>query len=245
MEKEKANCFRFIYLMVEVVPEILRFRLKQSYRNSNLKTLPSFLKENNVLHTLFHLFYDSSSYCCWNGCRIQRERPKGFSKEQWNILYDADSTKYCQKNPKYPNKICICCVTPKNIDEKVLDLSLLCLLLNNCSNLMPNEKEAVQNIRELKNDHVSHKSSCRLSKSDFLILWKKAELYIKHLDSTNIYLHQRENLLKGPIDESLMQQYFVQSLETMSEVRLIFFSFTYDLHISFEQRHPISHLKKI
>lgn len=89
---------------------------------------------------------------------------------------------------------------------------------------MPNEKEAVQNIRELKNDHVSHKSSCRLSKSDFLILWEKAELYIKHLDSTNIYLLQRENLLKGPIDESLMQQYFVQSLDTISEVRLKLFS---------------------
>lgn len=64
----------------------------------------------------------------------------------------------------------------KKIDEKVLDLSLLCLILNNCSNLTPNEKQAVQQIREMKNDHISHIPSCRLSESDFLMLWEKAEM---------------------------------------------------------------------
>ncbi|CAC5381115.1 unnamed protein product [Mytilus coruscus] len=214
MGNEKDNFFRFICLITEVVADVLRYRLKQSYRNSNLQI---FLKDTNVLHTIFHLFFPAHS-CCWRGCRTQLGNV--FSKKQWDILYDSDLARCCKPNQKDPNKICMCCVTSKNVDESDLDLSLLSLILINCCNLMPNEKEAIQKIREMKNDHISHNPNCSLSNLDFESLMNTLGYSIKHLDSTNIYLNRYENVLNRPMDESLMQKYFVYCAESTKIVHL-------------------------
>lgn len=242
MEKEKENFFRFICLMTEIVVEVLRCRLKQSYRNSKLPTLPSFLQEINVLHTIFHLFFPTY-LCCWRGCRS--ELAKGFSKEQWAILYDADSSRCCKQNRKDMDKLCICCVTPKQVDESKLDLSLLSLILINCCNLMPHEKEAVRKIREMKNLYISHSSKFSLSNSDFKSLWHEAEYLIKQLNSTHVYLNKQLNLLHRPMDEALMQKYFVHCLESSkiehleSEVRLALFLSNNNSHISIMPSLPL------
>lgn len=226
MEKEKDNFFRFICLMTEVVVEVLRCRLKQSYINSKLQTLPSFLQEIDVLHTIYHLFFPEY-LCCWRGCRSQLA--KGFSREQWAMLYDSDPSRCCKTNQKDVNKICIYCVTPKLVDEMDLDLSLLSLILMNCCNLMHHEREAVLKFREMKNRYISHRSKCSLSNSDFKRLWYEAECQIKQLNNTHIYLDKLLNLLHRPMDEALMQKYFVHCLESTkiehleSEVRLALF----------------------
>lgn len=224
MADERVNFFRFVCLMAEVVADVLRSRLKQSYRYSNLLTLTSFLNDKNVLHTFFHLFHPAQ-LCCNESCKTHLS--KGFSKEQWNILYDTDPTLCCKQNQKDPTRICICCVTSKNVDESNLDLSLLSLILNNCCNLNPAEKAAVHTFREMKNRYISHNPKFSLSKSKLESLWHGVEYNIKQLVSTNSFLYKQQNLLHRPMDESLMQKYFVYSLESTklehleTEVRFI------------------------
>lgn len=220
MESGKDNMFRFLCLNTEVVAKVLRSRLKQSYKNSNVQTLSSFLKDADILHIIFHLFFSVHS-CCWRGCRTHTSRV--LSKKQFDILYDSDPSRCCINNQNDPNKICVCCVTPKHVDEDDIDISLLSCILINCCNLMPNEKEAVQKLREIKNEYISHNPKCSLTNSDFESLWNNSEFYIKHLDSTNIYLNTRENVLNRPMDESLMQKYFVESVKMKHEVRFRFF----------------------
>lgn len=226
MANERVNFFRFVCLMAEVVADVLRSRLKKSYIYYNVLTLTSLLKDKNVLHTFFHLFY-SAKLCCNISCKTQL--PKVFSKEQWNILYDADPTLCCRQNQKDLTRICICCVTSKNVDESNLDLSLLSLILNNCCNLNAIEKAAVRTFREMKNAYISHNPKFSLSNSELESLWHGVEYNIKHLDSTNIFLNKQQNLLQRPMDESLMQKYFVYSLESTNmehletEVRFILF----------------------
>lgn len=212
MGSEKDNFFRFICLITEVVAEVFRCRLKQSYKNSHVKSLPSFLKDTGVLHTIFHLFFPRQ-LCCWKGCRTQSSN---VSIKQWNILYDSDPSRCCNQNQKDPSKICLCCVSPKNVDESDLDLSLLSLILINCCNLMPNEAEAVHRLRDMKNVFFSHNRNCSLSQLDFESLLENTKIYTQHLDSTNIYLKNHLNVLNRPLDESLMQKYFMYGLESMS-----------------------------
>ncbi|CAC5390399.1 unnamed protein product [Mytilus coruscus] len=216
MEKEKDNFYRFICLITEVGGEVQRCRLKQSYSNLNLQTLSQFLNDRDVLHTLFHLFFPSH-LCCWKGCS-KTQRAKGFSKNQWNILYDTDPIHCCKQNQKDFDKICICCVTSKNVNESDLDLSLLSLILNNCCNLTQKEQIAVKYLRDMKNNYISHRPMLSLSNSDFQSLWHQAEINIKHLDSTNIYACQLNNLLHRPMDVSLMQKYFVYCLEASEQL---------------------------
>lgn len=223
MGSEKENFFRFICLITEVVVDVLRYRLNQSYRNSNLQT---FLKDTDVLHTIFHLFFQTHS-CCWKGCRTHASRV--LSKKQWDILYDSDPARCCNQNQNDTNKTCMCCVTPKSVDESDLDLSLLSLILINCCNLMPNEKEATQKIRETKNNYISHNPNCSLSNVEFESLLNTLGYSIKHLDSTNIYLSRYENILNRTLDETLMKQYFTYCAESTkiqhfeTEVRFILF----------------------
>lgn len=224
MGSETENFFRFICLISELVADVLRYRLKQSYINSNFQT---FLKDNDVLHTIFHLFFPIYS-CCWKGCRTHASRV--LSKKQWDILYDSDPVRCCKPKQRDPNETCMCCVTPKSVDESDLDISLLSLILINCCNLMPNEKEAIQKIREMKNNYISHNPHCSLSNVDFESLLNILRHSIKHLDSTNIYLSRYENILNRTLDETLMKQYFTycaestktEHLETMeTEVRFV------------------------
>ncbi|CAG2229008.1 IFIH1 [Mytilus edulis] len=66
----------------------------------------------------------------------------------------------------------------------------------------------------MKNLYISHSSKFSLSNSDFKRLWHEAEYLIKQLNSTHIYLNKQLNLLHRPMDEALMQKYFVHCLES-------------------------------
>lgn len=222
MDEEKELFFRFLCLITEVVPEVLQCRLEQTYTNLNVQTLQSFLGNENVLHTIFHLFYQGY-LCCWN-TRCETKRAKGFIIGQWDSLYNADLSLRCNKKQNDTNDICICRVTPKNVVERDLDLSLLSLILINCSNLLPREKEAVKKFRQMKNDYISHNRKCSLSKSEFDKLWEEATIYIKDLNNTQIYLDEQENLRHRSLDEPLMEKYIKKCLECEqkeSQVRLI------------------------
>lgn len=215
MEEERVNFFRFLCLLTEVVAEVLRCRLKQSFLPSKVQTLQSFLKNDDVLHTLFHLFFQSQ--CCSN-C-VWPHSEKGLYKRQWNVIYDADRKLCCKPNLKDSNKICLCCVTPKDVDTKDLDLSLLSLILINCCKLGPNEVEAVKQLRQMKNDYASHNTNNCLTNTDFNRLWSQAKRYIIILNNTNLYLSMQENILHRPMDEALMQNYFVTCQNIESQVK--------------------------
>ncbi|CAG2253702.1 unnamed protein product [Mytilus edulis] len=148
------------------------------------------------------------------GKNKQTQRAKGFSTNQWDILYDADPSLCCKQN----EKICICCVTAKNVSESDLDISLLSLILNNCCNLTPNEKIAVQSLRDMKNNYISHPTNMSLSNSDFQSLWCQVEHNIKHLDSTKTYLYQQQILLHRPMDVSLVQKYFNNCFDASAQL---------------------------
>ncbi|CAG2224607.1 unnamed protein product [Mytilus edulis] len=212
MEKEKENYYRFICVIYEVGGDVQRCRLKRSYISSNFQILSHFLNDRDVLHTLFHLFFPTH-LCCWKGC-CKTQRAKGFSTNQWDILYDADPSLCCKQN----EKICICCVTAKNVSESDLDISLLSLILNNCCNLTPNEKIAVQSLRDMKNNYISHPTNMSLSNSDFQSLWCQVEHNIKHLDSTKTYLYQQQILLHRPMDVSLVQKYFNNCFDASAQL---------------------------
>ncbi|CAC5380605.1 unnamed protein product [Mytilus coruscus] len=104
---------------------------------------------------------------------------------------------------------CHCKYTANPISLNDLDLTLLSLILLNCCSLSSNEGTLISDLREFKNNFLSHNTDGAISETEYSTLWTDLTSYVLQLDPSK----QNDLVIiqNRPLDESLCQ-YYVTSL---------------------------------
>ncbi|XP_071124919.1 uncharacterized protein [Mytilus edulis] len=172
----------------------MRKRLEDSYKSTGFGCLQDFINSLLVKHILFHLRHKNSK-CCVDkaNCVNQQSLPLNYS--QWNRMYTAGSAKHN----------CHCKYTAKPISLNDLDLTLLSLILLNCCSLSSDEETLISDIREFKNNYLSHNTDGAISETEYTTLWTDLTSYVQQLDPNK--QHDLVITQNRPLDESLCQYY--------------------------------------
>ena len=85
------------------------------------------------------------------------------------------------------------------------------LILLNCCNLPQADDEAVERLRQFKNDYLSHNTTGGVTQAEYNTLWADLKMYVLQLDpGKSDDLVRIEN---RPLDEPLCNKYFTCLLD--------------------------------
>ncbi|CAG2240308.1 unnamed protein product [Mytilus edulis] len=116
---------------------------------------------------------------------------------QWGILYS--------KTPGPCRHNCHCKYTANPVKLDDPDISLCCVILLNCCNLTSNEYNTIQNLRQMKNNFLSHNTEGAITADEYKSVWPDLTAYVLQLDNT------KEDILirieNRPLDEALCHKY--------------------------------------
>ncbi|XP_063415539.1 uncharacterized protein LOC134697293 [Mytilus trossulus] len=195
MDREDKRRYLIVgAVILEIVSPLLRKKLEDYYTSKGLGCLQDFINSLPVKHILFHLRHKNSK-CCVDtaNCVNQQSLPLNYS--QWNRMYTAGST----------NHNCHCKYTAKPISLNDLDLTLLSLILLNCSSLSSNEGTLISDLREFKNNYLSHNTDGAITETEYNTLWTDLTSHVIKLDPSK--QHDLVIIQNRPLDESLCQYY--------------------------------------
>ncbi|CAC5381851.1 unnamed protein product [Mytilus coruscus] len=189
-------------VILEIVTPVFRQRLEKDYKGKGLGCLQDFINSKPVIHILFHLRHTNIK-CCVDStnCRNRRKLPLNYS--QWDLLYT--------ENPGPPKHHCHCLYTTNNVKLDDLDISLASLILLNCCNLTPNEETLIKELREFKNNYLSHNTKGAITEKEYQTLWNDLMTYVLQLDPS-----KQDDFIRiqnRPLDDSLCNKYFVCLLD--------------------------------
>ncbi|CAC5380604.1 unnamed protein product [Mytilus coruscus] len=195
MDREDKGRYLIVgSVILEIVSPLLRKRLEDGYKSKGFDCLQKFVNSLPVKHILFHLRHKNST-CCVDktNCINQQSLPLNYS--QWNRMYTAGSTKHN----------CHCKYTANPISLNDLDLTLLSLILLNCCSLSSDEGTLITDLREFKNNYLSHNTDGAISETEYSTLWTDLTTYVLQLDPSK----QNDLVIiqNRPLDESLCQYY--------------------------------------
>ncbi|CAG2197990.1 unnamed protein product [Mytilus edulis] len=165
----------------------------------------------NMLFTPYFTYGHRNSWCCKDktNCRNHTSLPLVYC--QWKKLYS--------ENPGPGIHNCHCKFTANPVQLKDLDISLSSLILLNCCNLSQPEAEAVQLLRQYKNDYLSHNTTGCITQTEYNTLWPDLVTYVLRLDPS-----QNDSLIKiehRPLDKSLCKKYFTFLLDLHQQIEEI------------------------
>ncbi|XP_063413818.1 uncharacterized protein LOC134696129 [Mytilus trossulus] len=195
MDREDRRRYLIVgSVILEIVSPLLRKNLEDIYTSKGFGCLQDFINSLPVKHILFHLRHKNSK-CCVDtaNCVNQQSLPLNYS--QWNRMYTAGSTKHN----------CHCKYTANLIALKDLDLTLLSLILLNCCSLSSDEGTLISDLREFKNNYLSHNTDGAISETEYSTLWTDLTSYVLQLDQSK--QHDLVIIQNRPLDESLCQYY--------------------------------------
>ncbi|VDI39496.1 Hypothetical predicted protein, partial [Mytilus galloprovincialis] len=181
-------------VILEIVSPQLRKRLEDFYTSKGFGCLQDFINSLPVKHILFHLRHKNSK-CCVDtaNCVNQQSLPLNYS--QWNRMYTAGSKKHN----------CHCKYTAKPISLNDLDLTLLSLILLKCCSLSLDEETLISDLREFKNNYLSHNTDGAITETEYNTLWTDLTTHVLQLDPSK---HNNLVIIQNrPLDESLCQYY--------------------------------------
>ncbi|XP_076117413.1 uncharacterized protein LOC143085109 [Mytilus galloprovincialis] len=181
-------------VILEIVSPLLRKKLEDCYTSKGFGCLQDFINSLPVKHILFHLRHKNSK-CCVDTANCVNKQSLPLNYSQWNRMYTAGSKKHN----------CHCKYTSKPIPLNDLDLTLLSLILLNCCSLSLNEETLISDLREFKNNYLSHNTDGAITETEYNTLWTDLTKHVLQLDPS-----KQNNLViiqNRPLDESLCQYY--------------------------------------
>ncbi|CAC5362449.1 unnamed protein product [Mytilus coruscus] len=197
MDKEdKTRYFVVGSVYLEVVTPLFQQKLEGNYKSLNLGCLKDFLDSKPVIHILFHLRHRNPR-CCTDQANCISNGPLPINCHQWKQLYAANHGP-CLHN-------CFCKYDARSIKPDDLDVSLCGLLLLNCCNLEQHDKQAVQILRQYKNDYLSHNTTCGITQNKYDLLMNELKTNILQLDQTKE--DELIRILNRPLDDALCNKY--------------------------------------
>ncbi|XP_076071525.1 uncharacterized protein LOC143042899 [Mytilus galloprovincialis] len=189
-------------VILEIVTPVFRQRLEKDYKSKGLGSLQDFINSKPVIHILFHLRHTNIKCCVdTTNCRNRRKLPLNYS--QWNLLYT--------ENPGPPKHHCHCLYTTNNVKLDDLDITLASLILLNCCNLTSNEETLIKELREFKNNYLSHNTKGAITEKEYQTLWDDLMTRVLQLDPS-----KQDDFIRiqnRPLDDSLCNKYFVCLLD--------------------------------
>ncbi|XP_063414053.1 uncharacterized protein LOC134696281 [Mytilus trossulus] len=197
-------------VILEVVTPLFQQKIENDFTAGGFGSLQAFINSQQVIHTLFHLRH-RNSWCCKDktNCRNPSALPLVYC--QWNKLYS--------ENPGPGIHNCHCKFTANPVQLNELDISLSSLILLNCCNLSQPEEEAVQLLRQYKNDYLSHNTTGCITQTEYNTLWPDLGTYVLRLDPS-----KNDSLIKiehRPLDKSLCKKYFTFLLDLHQQIEEI------------------------
>ncbi|XP_063414838.1 uncharacterized protein LOC134696812 [Mytilus trossulus] len=194
--EDRIRYFVVASVIIEVVTPILQKRIKDDQTFHSFSTLQDYLNNPQIKHILFHLRHNNV-WCCndTNNCVHSGSLPLNY--RQWNTLY-SKTTGLCRHN-------CHCKYTANAVQLNDPDISLSCIILLNCCNLTANEYNTIQNLRQMKNNFLSHNTEGSITADEYKSVWPDLTAYVLQLDKT------KEDILirieNRPLDEALCHKY--------------------------------------
>ncbi|XP_076070337.1 uncharacterized protein LOC143042016 [Mytilus galloprovincialis] len=200
-------------VILEVVTPLFQQKIENDFTTQTtggFGSFQAFINSQHVIHTLFHLRH-RNSWCCKDktNCRNHTSLPLVYC--QWKKLYS--------ENPGPGIHNCHCKFTANPVQLKDLDISLSSLILLNCCTLSQPEAEAVQLLRQYKNDYLSHNTTGCITQTEYNTLWPDLVTYVLRLDPS-----QNDSLIKiehRPLDKSLCKKYFTFLLDLHQQIEEI------------------------
>ncbi|XP_076117217.1 uncharacterized protein LOC143084986 [Mytilus galloprovincialis] len=189
-------------VIIEIVTPVFRQRLEKDYKSKGLGSLQDFINSKPVIHILFHLRHTNIKCCVdTTNCRNRRKLPLNYS--QWDLLYT--------ENPGPPKHHCHCLYTTNNVKLDDLDITLASLILLNCCSLTSVEETLIKELREFKNNYLSHNTKGAISEKEYQTLWNDLMTRVLQLDPS-----KQDDFIRiqnRPLDDSLCNKYFVCLLD--------------------------------
>ncbi|VDI36913.1 Hypothetical predicted protein [Mytilus galloprovincialis] len=169
-------------VIIEVVTPILQQRIKDDQTFRAFGSLQDYLNNPQIKHILFHLRHNNV-WCCndTNNCVHSGSLPLNY--RQWGTLYS--------KTPGQCRHNCNCKYTANAVQFDDPDISLSCIILLNCCNLTSNEYNTIQNLRQMKNNFLSHNTEGAITADEYKSVWPDLTAYVLQLDNT------KEDHLRG------------------------------------------------
>ncbi|CAC5381849.1 unnamed protein product [Mytilus coruscus] len=187
-------------------------KLENYYKSKGLGCLQDFINSKPVIHILFHLRHKNIQ-CCVDSTNCVNHGPLPLNYSQWDLLYIEKPT------PGFHH--CHCKYSAKVVTLDDLDISLASLILLNCCNLPPNEISLISDLRQFKNNYLSHNTKGTITQAEYTTLWGDLTKYVLQLDPSKqddfIRIQNRS------LDNSLCNKYVVclldihQKLEEISD----------------------------
>ncbi|XP_071124988.1 uncharacterized protein [Mytilus edulis] len=199
---DKRRYFIVGSVIMEVVTPLFRTRLERDYTSKGLTALQAFLNTQPVIHILFHLRHRNAQ-CCVDGQNCYNHPSLPLIYCQWKRLYT--------EKPGLALHDCHCKFTANPVQLEDLDITLSSLILLNCNNLTPAEDDAVQGLRQYKNDYLSHNTTGGISHTEYNSLWKDLTNFVLQLDPC-----KQDDLIRierRPLDEALCNSYTLNLLD--------------------------------
>ncbi|XP_052077071.1 uncharacterized protein LOC127715081 [Mytilus californianus] len=197
-------------VILEVVTPMFQQKIENEYTTGGFRSLQAFINSQQVIHILFHLRH-RNSWCCKDKANCHNPSALPLVYCQWNMLYS--------ENPGPGIHNCHCKFTANSVQLNELDISLSSLILLNCCNLSQPEEEAVQLLRQYKNDYLSHNTTGCITQTEYNTLWPDIVTYVLRLDPT-----KQDDLVRienRPLDESLCKKYFTCLLDLHQQLEEI------------------------
>ncbi|CAC5368176.1 unnamed protein product [Mytilus coruscus] len=197
-------------VILEVVTPLFQQKTENEYTTGGFGSLQAFINSQQVIHTLFHLRH-RNSLCCKDKAKCRNHAALPLVYCQWKKLYS--------ENPGPGIHNCHCKFTANQVQLNEMDISLSSLILLNCCNLSQPEEEAVQLLRQYKNDYLSHNTTGCITRTEYNTLWPDLVTYVLRLDpSENDALVKIEH---RPLDKSLCKKYFTFLLDLHQQIEEI------------------------
>ncbi|XP_076117200.1 uncharacterized protein LOC143084977 [Mytilus galloprovincialis] len=190
-------------VILEVVTPLFWKRIENDYTSCGLASLQDFLNKQSTIHVLFHLRH-RNTWCCKDKTKCSNNRSLPLQYCQWDLLYK-------ETNPGVNPHDCHCKFSANPVQPDKLDITLASLILLNCCTLTPNERAAIKELRQYKNDYLSHNIKGAITKGEYRTLWADLTNFILQLDPS-----KQDDLTRieaRPLDEALCSSYCISLLD--------------------------------
>ena len=206
MEQDRENFFRHSTLVVDTTKEafcdLLAYKLKQKEQ-----TLKQFIEENQ--HDIYHSCYNRSP-CCQCPPDSQPLCDKVFRPHQLDLLLDKSGSKLTGHRQGHQSTPHCCCPVNPDITLKMLDITLLRLLLLIFTDIGSSERDAVEDLNKIRNQSYAHASKGCMPTKEFeksvSAIQKSLSVLAKVSGNETSTIQKVQEVLRQPISSSLFNQ---------------------------------------
>lgn len=174
----ETNFLKIILLLMGNGSKVLQRRIEYELRIRKWQTVTDFVKERK--HDILHLTLDKHKKCCIKDCKIQNASKCLIHTSLLELMYE-DVKRSCLTMFIH---CCSCNFTPKSdLDISVWDITLTsCLLLEVIGFYDLGQKQAIQNLRNLRNSKaLLHRGNAEMNDDEYEGLWMSLSNNIKEV----------------------------------------------------------------